>query len=196
MQNPADFKLEAANGGAPGQDLRGPGTHGLSGAGRTAPQRKNRYTFIRVLIALTMLALGLVLTELLSRDEPHPAAETMRAAAQRMARAEAVVAGKRQSLGIAADLALDPYRTGLIGVESSMLTTTVGDIVAKRTTTNTAFAALVVRYFYELGLKPATGSRCPQALSPDSARRRRLPERVSQSSSLPSARRICETSKV
>jgi poly-gamma-glutamate system protein len=101
-----------------------------------------------------MLALGLVLTELLSLDVPHPAAETMRAAAQRMARAEHAVAEKRRSLGITIDPALDPYRTGLIGVETNMLTTTIGDIVAKRTTTNTAFAALVVRYFYELGLKP------------------------------------------
>jgi len=154
MQNPADFKLEAANGGAPGHDLRDPGTHGLSGTGRTAPQRKNRYTFIRVLIALAMLALGLGATELLARDEEHPAAGVMQKAAQRMARAEHAVAEKRRSLGITIDPALDPYRTGLIGVETNMLTTTIGDIVAKRTTTNTAFAALVVRYFYELGLKP------------------------------------------
>jgi len=101
-----------------------------------------------------MLALGLGATDLLSRDEEHPAAGTMRAAARRMALAERAVAEKRLSLGIVIDPALDPYRTGLIGVETSMLTTTVGDIVAKRTTTNTAFAALVVRYFYELGLKP------------------------------------------
>ncbi len=101
-----------------------------------------------------MLALCLGATELLSRNEEHPAAIAMRAAARRMARAERAVAEKRRSLGIPIDASLDPYRTGLIGVETSMLTTTIGDIVAKRTTTNTAFAALFVRYFHELGLKP------------------------------------------
>jgi poly-gamma-glutamate system protein len=108
--------------------------------------------FIRVIVALAILALCLVVTELFSRDEEHPSAGTMQAAARRMARAERVVAQKRLSLGIEIDPALDPYRTGLIGVETSVLTTTLGDIVAKRTATNTAFAALIVRYFYELGL--------------------------------------------
>ncbi len=78
----------------------------------------------------------------------------MRRAALRMARAEEAVADKRRLLGIPIDPALDPYRTGLIGAESSMLTTTIGDIVAKRTATSTSFAALFVRYFHELGLRP------------------------------------------
>ncbi len=78
----------------------------------------------------------------------------MRRAALRMARAEEAIAEKRLLLGITIDPALDPYRTGLIGAESSMLTTTIGDIVAKRTATSTSFAALFVRYFHELGLRP------------------------------------------
>jgi len=159
MQHVGHVRGDTSNSGAPGRNLRdsgrpGPNGAGLNSAGRSEPQRKSRSTFVRVLFALAALALGLGATELLSRDEAHPAAAAMEAAARRMARAEHAVAEKRQSLGIAIDPALDPYRTGLIGVELSMLTTTVGDIVAKRTTANTAFAALVVRYFHELGLEP------------------------------------------
>lgn len=125
-------------------------------AGAFADRRRRgaRTIFIRVLAACVALALGLGAAELLVRDEIHPEAVAMQRAATRMARAEAAVAQKRQNLGIDIDSSLDPYRTGLIGVETSMLTTTVGDIIAKRTTTSIAFAALVVRYFHELGLKP------------------------------------------
>jgi len=118
-----------------------------------AKHRKNRDIFIRVLIALASLALGLVATELLAHNEPHPAAEAMNKAAQRMAQAEEIVAQKRLAMGLPMDPVLDPYQTGLIGVESSILTTTVGDIVSKRTSTNTAFAALIVRYFHDIGLE-------------------------------------------
>jgi len=128
--------------------------HNPNASGRWTPRRQNRAMFLRVILALAMLALGLGTAELFARNEEHPAADVMQAAARRMARAEHAVAQKRQSLGINIDPALDPYRTGLIGIETSILTTTIGDIVAKRTTTNTAFAALVVRYFYELGLRP------------------------------------------
>ena len=118
-----------------------------------AKHRQNPALFVRVLIALASLALGLVATELLAHNEPHPAAEAMNKAARRMAQAEAVVAKKRLAMGLPMDPTLDPYQTGLIGAESSILTTTVGDIVSKRTSTNTAFAALIVRYFHDIGLE-------------------------------------------
>lgn len=115
---------------------------------------KERQTMWRVGLAVCTLAASLVLAEAFSKQVEHPAIRQMQSAADRMLRTEAAIATRRAALGIAIDPQLDPYRTGLIGVESSVLTTTVGDLVAKRTTTTTAFAALVVRYFYELGLKP------------------------------------------
>lgn len=115
---------------------------------------RERAIFIRVSLALLVLVLGVVSSALLSREEEHSLDEIMRRAALRMARAEDAIAAKRHIQGIAINPALDPYRTGLIGEESSIITTTLGDIVAKRTTTNTAFAALMVRFFHELNLKP------------------------------------------
>lgn len=150
-------KVEVSEVSAPGSDRQ---RQLASGAGlrstRSFTDRaiRERATFIRVLMAFAALALGLAGSELLSREVPHPAAEAMCRAAVRMLHAEDAVAAKRQALGIAIDPALDPHRTGLIGVETSILTTTVGDIVAKRTTTSAAFAALVVRYFHDLDLKP------------------------------------------
>jgi poly-gamma-glutamate system protein len=115
---------------------------------------RERAIFVRVFVALLALFLGIVSSALLSREEANPLEEIMRRAAFRMARAEDTVAAKRQVQGIAINPTLDPYHTGLIGDESSIITTTLGDIVAKRTTTNTAFAALMVRFFHELNLKP------------------------------------------
>ncbi len=118
------------------------------------PATRERAVYLRVLAAIVALALGFAGSAVLTREVPRPEVEAMRRAAQRMASAEDAVANRRQSLGVAIDPTLDPHRTGLIGIESSILTTTAGDIVAKRTVTSTAFAALVVRYFHDLGLKP------------------------------------------
>ena len=45
---------------------------------------------------------------------------------------------------------MDPNGTGLIGVEYSPMTTTLGSLIAKRTSTNPDFAALLVRWFHHL----------------------------------------------
>ena len=55
--------------------------------------------------------------------------------------------------GIEIDKSLDKNETGLIGLEWSGITTTLGDIEAKRTSTNPDFAALLVKLFKEAGLK-------------------------------------------
>lgn len=46
----------------------------------------------------------------------------------------------------------DPNRTGLIGIEYSPMTTTLGDLSAKRSATNPDFAALLVRWFHKMKL--------------------------------------------
>ena len=48
---------------------------------------------------------------------------------------------------------LDPNQTNLIGVEYSPITTTLGNLKAKRSSTNPDFAALIVRWFHEIDLK-------------------------------------------
>lgn len=82
-----------------------------------------------------------------------PYFETQLRAANLMNEATRVLAAYRLSLGIEIDPSLDPNRTGLIGPEFTELTTTLGNIEAKRTSTNPDFAALMVKYFEELDLK-------------------------------------------
>ena len=68
---------------------------------------------------------------------------------------EAMVALRecKSARGLTLDEKNDPNLTGLIGVESSPLTTTLGNLEAKRTSTNPNFAALVVFLLKEAGVE-------------------------------------------
>jgi len=59
----------------------------------------------------------------------------------------------REASGYPVDYFLDPNGTGLIGVEVSAITTTLGHLEAKRTSTNPDTAALMVRLFQQIGLQ-------------------------------------------
>src|SRR6266702_57770 len=48
---------------------------------------------------------------------------------------------------------LDPSRSGLIGIEYSDITTSLGDLPAKQTSLNPSFAALIVKWLKEAGVK-------------------------------------------
>jgi poly-gamma-glutamate system protein len=73
-------------------------------------------------------------------------------AARLMARSLDAIRRLRLSKGLSIDPALDPNGTGIVGDEFSPLTTSVGDVEAKRTSANPAFAALLVRLFAEAGV--------------------------------------------
>jgi poly-gamma-glutamate system protein len=77
----------------------------------------------------------------------------MRVAAQEMARAVTTVRAARIARGLPLDLVADPNRTGLIGVEVSPITTTLGDLAAKRTSTNPNVAAGIARWLIDAGVR-------------------------------------------
>lgn len=76
------------------------------------------------------------------------------AAARLMEDATAIIRDYRLSLGIPIDQTLDPNRTGLIGDELTDLTTTLGSLTAKRTSTNSQFAGVVLEMLVKAGVKP------------------------------------------
>jgi poly-gamma-glutamate system protein len=78
--------------------------------------------------------------------------EEMREAARRMELAVATVAEYTESSGVQIDEALDPNRTGLIGPEYTPLFTTLGQLEAKRTTTNPDLAAILVYLLHRAGV--------------------------------------------
>jgi poly-gamma-glutamate system protein len=73
-------------------------------------------------------------------------------AAQLMARSLASVKALRLEKGLPIDPALDPNGTGIIGDEFTPLTTSLGEVDAKRTSANPAFAAVVARYLHAAGV--------------------------------------------
>jgi len=87
---------------------------------------------------------------------PAPGPEVRSAmidAARLMERAAAALKDCRDSRGLPVDPAVDPNRTGLIGVERSDITTSAGRLEAKRTTTNPDLAALVIALLHEAGVR-------------------------------------------
>jgi len=94
--------------------------------------------------------------------EPYP--EEIEAA-RLMAEAERIILNCQKGRGIQTENnEFDPNQTGLIGLENSPLTTTIGNLQAKRTATNPALAALMVRLIRKPGWTGET--RWPWVLLP------------------------------
>jgi poly-gamma-glutamate system protein len=76
------------------------------------------------------------------------------AAAELMRSAMAAIREERIRLGLPIDPAIDPNRTGIIGSDYTDLTTTLGSLFSKRTSTNPNFAGAVLEMLHEAGVKP------------------------------------------
>jgi poly-gamma-glutamate system protein len=81
------------------------------------------------------------------------AADARVEAAVLMAQSLESIKALRQAKGLPLDRTLDPNETGIIGEEFTPLTTSLGEVDAKRTSANPAFAAVLVKYFQSAGLK-------------------------------------------
>jgi poly-gamma-glutamate system protein len=86
-----------------------------------------------------------------SRKITPPYAPAMLQASDTTDRALKVLAARFASAKIEIDAAIDPNRTALIGREADDLTTSIGHLEAKRTSTNPNFAGLVVHMLTEAG---------------------------------------------
>jgi len=88
-------------------------------------------------------------------EAPVRAAGVGRAeAAALMARSLVSIRALRLEKGLRLDRALDPNETGIVGEEFTPLTTSLGDVEAKRTAANPAFAEVVAAYYERAGLGP------------------------------------------
>lgn len=81
-----------------------------------------------------------------------PYSDTRVKASQIMLNAISTISAFRDSAGIPIDITVDPNRTGIIGSELSPIATTLGNLEAKRTTTNPNFAAVIVQLLDEAGV--------------------------------------------
>lgn len=106
-----------------------------------------------LIILFLIIIIGFVAVENSIKRVHVPYYQLQVEAARVMTESLYVIKEEREAKGIVIDEKLDPNKTGLIGEEYTLLTTTLGNLSAKRTSTNPDFAALMVKYFYEAGLQ-------------------------------------------
>lgn len=106
----------------------------------------------RIVAAGIVSLLAWFLLQATSQRPSLPWSEEMLDASQRTERAVAAVARYHVAAGTPIDGSLDPNRTGLVGPEYSPLYTTLGQLEAKRTTTNPDVAGLVVHLLRGAGV--------------------------------------------
>jgi poly-gamma-glutamate system protein len=107
------------------------------------------------LAAAVSIALWLMLEQALQRPIHSQFAE-MLMAARSMQAASRVLWMEKDARGLTPSAQADPNRTGMIGQEYTPITTTIGELPAKRTATNPDFAAALVRQIASLALARGT----------------------------------------
>jgi poly-gamma-glutamate system protein len=100
---------------------------------------------------------GLLASVAMAADGPNPHYADMIAAAKSMQAASRILYAEKAAHGLLPPPDADPNMTGMIGLEYNAMTTTPGDVSAKRTTTSPDFAAALVRLVAGLDL-PAGGT--------------------------------------
>lgn len=106
----------------------------------------------RIVAAGVVSLLAWLLLQMVSPERSIPWSGEMREAAHRMEGAITTVARYCETAGIRIDEAQDPNHTCLIGPEYSPLFTTLGQLEAKRTTTNPDVAGLLVHLLRRAGV--------------------------------------------
>jgi len=114
---------------------------------------KGKLSLIYLFWVLIILLVGLLLIEQTKFVQPTAYYTEQIQSAQLMKSSLEAIKEERLKRAIPLDAKLDPNQTGIIGEEYTRLTTTLGNLTAKRTSTNPAFAALLVKYFKEANLK-------------------------------------------
>src|SRR5262245_31304231 len=134
---------------------RHPGDAAMSLASdRPRPQARIRTTWLAAAAALSV-ALWFVFEQALQRPI-HPQFAEMLMAARSMQTASRVLWLEKELRGLTSSMQTDPNRTGMIGQEYTLITTTIGELPAKRTATNPDFAAVLVRQIASLNLARGT----------------------------------------
>ena len=113
---------------------------------------RGKIGFFRLLLLAVLAGFAALILEgrILSGDDALMPQK--RAAGALMKRACKTIKEKRLSLGLAIDPRTDPNETGLIGSEYTDLTTTMGSLSAKRTSTQPLFAGVIVDMLGQAGV--------------------------------------------
>ena len=105
-----------------------------------------------LVILLIIITIGIFFVEFTKKKVRTDYYDIQIEAASIMSKSLQIIRQERESRGITISEKTDPNKTGIIGEEYTRLTTTLGNLSAKRTSTNPDFAALMVKYFKQAGL--------------------------------------------
>jgi len=108
---------------------------------------------LRSLVLLAVAAVAVILVMEAARYFGDPPPSEKKAARDLMQAALQAIKAERQRLGVPIDPVTDPGGTGLIGEAYNDLTTTAGSLASKRTSTNPAFAAVIVEMLEGAGVR-------------------------------------------
>jgi len=109
----------------------------------------------KLLVACACLSVAAVLgVQAWKGNLTHAAYASMVRSAHTMESAIQVMRAARVRLDLLQPRSIDPNQTGLVGSEYTDTTTSLGDLVAKRTVTNPDLAAAITRRIYDLNLPP------------------------------------------
>lgn len=107
------------------------------------------------MVLLALCALGVIFAVEASKSfQVDPLLSSKIAAAEKMAAAMTAIQEEKLKSGVAINRDTDPNQTGLIGEEFNDLTTSLGSLPGKRTTTNPNFAGLLVELLSQAKVKP------------------------------------------
>jgi len=118
------------------------------------PQARVKPTWLAVAAGLSVV-IWFVFEQALQRPI-HPQFAEMLMAARSMQAASRVLWLEKEIRGLTPPMQVDPNRTGMIGQEYTPITTTIGELPAKRTATNPDLAAALMRQIASLQLAPGT----------------------------------------
>ncbi len=110
------------------------------------------FTNIRLFILFVTVVTAAVLVATTVDRQQHPYYAKMIRAVQQTREAQQQLGIFADSIGVLQNTQMDPLRTGLIGVEFSPITTTLGHLQAKQIAAHAGFAALYIRWFHASGL--------------------------------------------
>ena len=105
-----------------------------------------------LVILLIIITIGIFFVEFSKKKVRTDYYDIQIETANIMSKSLQIIQQERESRGITISEKTDPNKTGIIGEEYTRLTTTLGNLSAKRTSTNPDFAALMVKYFKQAGL--------------------------------------------
>lgn len=115
---------------------------------------KKNYTFKKKIVYSAVLSsiIYILLVYILPSDQ-SPVTKNSLQASQKMAKAISVIRTYRAKNSLPINKKNDPNLTGLIGSKQTSLTTSLGHLQAKRTTTNPNFAGFIVYLLLKAGVK-------------------------------------------